>query len=297
LPISTIVGVNLGRIAAAVAVTAAVGAAAPLAGAGARKPATDISENWAGYTVADTAAKPVVFTKVTATWQQPVLTCGAGDSRSAIWVGLGGVNPDSGELDQLGTNASCTAGKPQYNAFYDLIPDPGAIVKRFAIRAGDVITATVTTDKAGTVARFRMENLTSKIGFAGAIPVQPGARRSAEWIIEAPEGCDGALCGQADLANFGSVAFTKVSAIGNGAVGTILDPSWHATAESLTPPRAQISATGLSHGAVPRALAADGGSFKVVWRAHTVPVAPPDSKPAPVKKPPSVPYVAGPFSR
>jgi hypothetical protein len=281
------------RLVAVISVVAA--ALAGHAGAATPTVATDTSTNWAGYTLTDTATAPVSFTRATATWRQPALTCGAGASRSAIWVGLGGVNPDSGELEQLGTNGNCTAGKPQYSAFYDVIPNPGSIVKRFPVRAGDIITATVSTEKGGGLTKFRMVNLTSKLGVAGTLPVDPGERRSAEWIVEAPEGCNNTACAQADLANFGSVSFTKVATVGNGHTGTILDPRWQTTAESLRPPLAQIAATGLSHGAVPTPPSAGGSAFKVDWRGQTAAaILPPPQRPT-VKKKPS-PYIAGPRS-
>ena len=275
-----------------VVIAAFVGAAASSAAAAVPKPATDTSSNWAGYTLTDTPTTPVAFTRATATWKQPALTCGAGAARSAIWVGLGGVDTTSGALAQLGTNGNCGSGKAQYNAFYDVIPDPGVILKRFPIKAGDIIPATVSTAQGGAVAQFRIENLTSKLGVKGSVPVSPGERHSAEWIIEAPAGCNAAGCEQADLANFGAVSFSKVATVGNGHSGTVLDRRWRATAISMRPPLSQIAATGLSHGAVPAALAADGGSFKVEWRAHTAIVTPPAAnKPATAK--PKHPYIAG----
>jgi hypothetical protein len=283
------------RIAAAIVVAAAVSAVGSSAASAAPMPATDTSTNWAGYTLTDTAAKAVAFTRATATWKEPALTCGSGAPRSAMWVGLGGVNPDSGELEQLGTNGNCASGKAQYSAFYDVIPNPGVIVKRFPVKAGDVITATISSAKGGTVAQFRMENLTTKLGFSGTVPVDPGARRSAEWIVEAPEGCNNAGCQQADLANFGLVSFTKLAIVGNGHSGTILDSRWHATAVALIPPHAQILATGLSHGAVPEALAANGSSFTIAWRSHTAAVTPPPATQQPANpKAGGGPYIAAP---
>jgi hypothetical protein len=250
-------------------IVAVLAAAVAGASAAAPTPGTDISENWAGYTVADSAAAPVAFTRATATWKEPKLTCRAGASRSSVWVGLGGVNPDSGELEQLGTNANCVSGKPQYNAFYDVIPNPGVTVARFPVKAGDVIVVTLTSEQGGAKAGFTMKDLTTKLGFRGTLSVDPGARRSAEWIVEAPSGCNDAGCEQADLANFGTVSFSKVGVTGNGHAGTVLDPRWHATAESLRPALSQIEATGLSHGAVPVKLAPSGSSFEVEWRKRT----------------------------
>jgi peptidase A4-like protein len=279
------------RIVAAIGLVAAVGAPAPCASTLAPKPATDTSTNWAGYTIADTGATPVSFTQVTATWKQPALSCGAGAAGSAVWVGLGGANAGAGGLVQIGTNANCNAGKSRYFAFYEVTPAPGVGVKNFGINAGDTIIVAVVFGK-GNVVGFRMENLTRNLAFAIGVPASPVARRSAEWIIEAPAACRGSVCGQADLANFGSVSFTKAAAVGSGHVGTILDRNWHATAVTLTPPHSQVAVTGLSHGAAPTALATDGSSFRVVWRSHvTTPLVP---APKPVSKNPGSQYIAGP---
>ena len=280
-----------GRIVAATAVVAAVGVVGPIASAATPKPGTDTTTNWAGYTVVDSAATPVSFTFATATWKQPALTCGAGASRTAIWVGLGGAT-GSQDLEQLGTDSDCAAGKAQYAAFYDVVPNPGGVVKRFPIRAGDILAVTVSTAQGGADVRFRMENVTRKLVFSGSLPVPPGERHSAEWIVEAPSGCNNVACEQADLANFGTVSFTKVATVGNGHSGTILDPRWHATADSLRPALSQIVDTGLSHGAAPEALAGNGSSFEVEWLSHTAIVTHRTNPKPPAAKP--APYIAGP---
>jgi hypothetical protein len=269
------------------AVAAALGASASSARTPAPKPATDVSTNWSGYSVTEPAGKPVSFTRATATWKQPRATCGTGDGRAAIWVGLGGAGSSSSGLAQIGTTADCRSGKPGYTAFYEVTPSPAVFVERFTIGAGDTITATVSI-AAGTVS-FRIDNLTNRLRFTGSLPATAADHRSAEWIVEAPAGCTGAACGQASLANFGSVSFTKVAVVGNGHAGTLLDPKWHTTAISLTPSRRQIASTGLSHGAVPKALAADGSSFTIVWRSQTAPAAEPTPNPVAAKP---GPYIA-----
>ena len=86
----------------------------------------EISSNWSGYAAisADPAA-PVAFTDVTATWRQPKSTCTTHRvSSAAFWVGLGGYDPASTSLEQLGTAADCdgNAKAATYYAWWSSCP-------------------------------------------------------------------------------------------------------------------------------------------------------------------------------
>lgn len=91
-------------------------------------PAT--SANWAGYAVTgSTTGAPATFTRVFAAWVQPTATCVQGQATySAFWVGLGGYNPGSQALEQVGTIAvdvmtESAVGSPMLKARAPLILD------------------------------------------------------------------------------------------------------------------------------------------------------------------------------
>src|SRR4051794_22864750 len=96
---------------------------ASLAAVPAAEAATDTSTsaNWAGYAVHGSGVK---FRRVSATWTVPSIDCSTGgDSWSAHWVGLGGFSESAPALEQVGTDADCTAsGRATYSAWYELVP-------------------------------------------------------------------------------------------------------------------------------------------------------------------------------
>ena len=105
----------------AIAVPAAVAATAA-----ARQLPDQVSTNWAGYaavTGASTHAFAKRFTSVSGSWVQPTATCVPGQPTfSAFWVGLGGYRVSSRSLEQIGTEADCSAaGAISYYAWYEYV--------------------------------------------------------------------------------------------------------------------------------------------------------------------------------
>ena len=212
------------RLLAPLAAVATLVAAAPASAA--------TSSNWAGYAVTRSGS---TFKKVTGTWVQPAVDCTAGErTYSAYWVGLGGYHSDSGALEQVGTEADCTSsGGVHYEAWYELVP-AGAVTLDMRVRPGDRLSASVTVT--GHRVRMRIADETT-----GAVAVKTRTARtvdtrSAEWIVEAPSLCDGAgRCETQPLADFGTAAFTRVSATSAGGhTGTLTDANWTRTPISLT---------------------------------------------------------------
>ena len=81
------------------------------------------SENWAGYVVNSNDGSG--FSAVSGQWKTPRVDCTANSqsSYSAYWVGLGGGGQQSDALEQIGTQADCTAsGTATYYAWYELVP-------------------------------------------------------------------------------------------------------------------------------------------------------------------------------
>ena len=176
---------------------------------------------------------PVTYTNVTGTWVQPKVTCAAGESYSAFWVGLGGFAADSQALEQIGTESNCTAsGRAVYAAWYEILPAP-SIPIRMKIRPGDRITTAVLVQ--GTQVILQITNRTTHVRVTKRATVAAPDLTSAEWIAEAPSECSSSgLCQTLPLANFGAVAFTSSAATGDGHAGTISDPAWTATPIELS---------------------------------------------------------------
>ena len=228
---------------------------------------TETSTNWAGYAV--THRKP--FTSVTGRWVQPAATCDQLSSTySAFWVGLGGFSTNSFAVEQTGTLANCSAGSPSYTAWYELYPKT-PVMLRIAVRPGDTLSATVSVSKK-TVA-IRLKNVTTGKRFTKKLQMTRPDLGSAEWVTEAPSGCDYAgNCSTLPLTNFGTVAFSHASASIKGHRGRISDPTWLETTIEL---HGDLNDPGhpsqAGANAIPGSLGPDGGSFAVTWQQLTPP--------------------------
>jgi hypothetical protein len=263
-----------GRAAALAVAFVCVLAAAPVGRAAiwhgpARFGGTQVSSNWAGYAVAAASpAKP--FTTVTGRWIQPAATCGDSDTYSAYWVGLGGFASGSFAVEQTGTQANCSLGSPTYVAWYELYPAP-AFNLRMAVQPGDLMSATVTVVK--RTVYVRLKNVTTGKLFTKKLKMRRPDLGSAEWIAEAPTGCDfSGNCTTLPLTNFGTVDFSHSSAAVKGHKGRISDPRWNSTSielhGDLNDPQHPSQA---GANAIPGVLGPDGGSFSVSWQELTPP--------------------------
>ena len=228
---------------------------------------TETSSNWAGYAV--THRKP--FTSITGKWVQPTATCAdLSSTYSAFWVGLGGFSANSFAVEQTGTLANCSDGSPAYTAWYELYPKP-PVMLRTAIHPGDTLSATVSVSKKTVV--IRLKNVTTGKLFRRKLHMNRPDLGSAEWVAEAPSGCDYAgNCATLPLTNFGTVAFSHGTATVKGHKGRISDPVWSETTielrGDLNDPNNPSQA---GANAVPRALGPDGGSFAIDWQQLTPP--------------------------
>jgi Peptidase A4 family len=270
--------VRIARIGAAVVAATWVGVVVGAGVADAAGAVPDSSTNWAGYVVSERVGMPTSFTSVTATWKQPKSACASGVAGSAFWVGLGGYGDGATGLVQIGADADCTAAnEPRYSAWYDMPPSPGVFLK-LRIDAGDTVTASVSVNALRTRALVRIANTTTGASFSKTLPESSPDLSSAEWIAEAPAACDRFGCRTVSLANFGSVAFTRIAAVAGGRRGTITDARWTATPVRLVPrSHHRFFSPGFSGaggsastaGAAPEALAPDGRSFSILWNAHS----------------------------
>jgi Peptidase A4 family len=198
--------------ACAVALVAAAAADAHVASpAGVRfdpnkKISQSTSSNWSGYSAINGR-----YTSVSASWTQPTASCTSTTTYSSFWVGLDG--DGSSTVEQTGTSADCSGGSPRYYAWSEMYPK-FPVTLSVAVRPGDSISASVTTDGNG---RFTLM-LTNKTNGQSSTTSQklPRARlASAEVIAEAPSSSGGVL----PLTNFGTANFSAATvnglAIGN----------------------------------------------------------------------------------
>ncbi len=237
---------------------------------------SQVSTNWAGYaaiTGASTHAFARRFTSISGSWTAPSATCVPGQPTfSAFWVGLGGYRQTSHSLEQVGTEADCSAaGAISYYAWYEYVPAGPHTIHAIPVSPGDSITASV-------VVRGKRATVTIADTTTGATYRHAKVMRSphpdvgaAEWIAEAPSNCDRSDCTPLTLTNFGSVAFTNASATAVGRdgrhQGAIDDPAWTYGAINLQ--ASPGGGLGLSHAlrsaATVGVLATTGDAFNVTY--------------------------------
>lgn len=235
--------------------------------------AAEVSTNWAGYAVSP-PSNGKRFTSVTGRWIQPAATCDGLQTYSAFWVGLGGFARGSFGVEQTGTQANCSFSQPYYVAWYELFPAP-PVNLRMQVRPGDLISATVTVNKQTVLIWLR--NASTGELFTKRLKLKRADLSSAEWIAEAPTGCDYAgACTTLPLTNFGTVDFSHGTAAVKGHRGRISDARWSATAIELHGDLDDpVHPTQAGANALPGALGGDGGSFRVSWQDLTPPPPPP----------------------
>jgi Peptidase A4 family len=205
------------------------------------------SNNWSGYAL--TGSGP--YESVSASWTQPAVNCATTrNGYSAFWTGIDGDTSET--VEQTGTEANCSAGRPVYGAWYELFPKPSVAIAEPVV-PGDQFTASVTyLGKAvfGLISKFTLVLSDSTRGWTRTVTawIRTPKLGSAEAIAEAPSDVFGVL----PLSDFGTVGFTGFSADGT-------------TVAAATPglePLTMVTALGAVK-AQPSALGA--GSFSDTW--------------------------------
>lgn len=219
--------------------------------------------NWAGYVATPAAGSPT-FTSAAGAWRQPAPICHRrdGGAAAAVWVGIGGFDAGTDELQQIGTMARCDRhGRPVESAWFALLPYPPHTIA-LRVRAGDTLAASVALSS--TTVRLQLINRTENWSFTRTIAWGPADATSAEWIVEAPLNCVFQTCRQAALANFSALTFTEINATTGGQLGTLAHCPWTVTAVDLTP-RAPDALGAASGSAAPGPLDSSGSTFTVTW--------------------------------
>jgi hypothetical protein len=251
----------------ATAGTLAVTAAPASASASTQAPEA-VSANWAGYVVGDA---PGSFSRVSGSWVVPTDNCTASDGDAAFWVGLGGTDQESGSLEQVGTEANCTSGSPDYYAWYELVPS-APVRLDLAVSPGDHISASVAVS--GSEVTVALTDQTTGGSATKTLTMSDPDTSSAEWIAEAPSECGQGItdCQPLPLADFGTATFTDASATAAGHTGSISDSSWTAQPVALSgsDPGAGFGDPGFASlgsgaGASPSGLSSSGSAFSVSW--------------------------------
>jgi hypothetical protein len=257
---------NTPRLISALAVVGSIACVAvPSASAATVDGQSASSANWSGY-VAGGGTSNTQYSSISGSWVEPSAKCGSGQGYSAFWVGLGGAGDQSQGLEQVGTEADCTAtGSSSHFAWYELVP-AAPVRLDLSISPGDHVAGKVTVN--GTNVTVTLSDSTTGQSTTKNLQMSNPDVSSAEWIAEAPSSCDGSgSCQPLPLTDFGNVSFSNATATANGHTGTISDSSWTAQPVQLDGGASGagfVSATS-SAGAVPSGLSSDGSSFAVSW--------------------------------
>ena len=154
------------------------------------------SSNWSGY-----ATISGHYTRVSASWTEPTVTCSSTSSYAAFWVGLDG--DGSNTVEQTGSDSDCQGGSPTYYAWYEMYPKFPVNISD-PVHPGDVMSASVTS---GNNSSFKLviSDGTQGWTFQTTKTLRSARLASAEAIAEAPSSQSGVL----PLADFGSVNFSS----------------------------------------------------------------------------------------
>jgi hypothetical protein len=179
--------------------------------------------NWSGYVATGRS-----FRAVSARWTEPVVTCTAGATAFASWVGIDGYG--SSTVQQTGVATSCSGGRPVHRAWFETVPDP-PVYHSFPVHPGDEIAAEVA--RSGDTYTMTIRNLTRGGSRSVARTSAGAAAASAEIAVEAQQG---------GFPRFGAVRFT-----GATVDGAPLDAS-SATAIDATGSTGFLTSTGRTSG-------------------------------------------------
>ena len=207
--------------------------------------------NWAGY--ADSSNTHGAFTKVSAAWTVPSVTCTAEDRITSDWVGLDGFT--SSTVEQDGTVSQCFEGRAVYYTWYEMYP-ANTIAVGTTVAAGDKIRASVSrSGSAYTLAVTDSTRGANSFTRHATCATTTCLDTSAEWIAERPAYSIGIV----PEAQFATVPFSAASETAGGRTSTI--SGYSGTNFDIT----TIDATG-SYDIASVSGLTGGNAFKATWR-------------------------------
>ncbi len=203
------------------------------------------STNWAGY--ADTGSS---FSKVSATWTEPSVTCsGTSEQLAAFWVGIDGYSSSSVEQD--GTIIECYRRTAYQYTWWEMYPTNDIQVVGETLAAGDAIASTVT--RSGTSYTLTVTDSTHPANsFTEKESCSSCANSSAEWIAEAPSSGSSIY----PLADFKSWTAANASVTEGTTSGVI---------SSFTDDEITMINGSKQTKALPSSLNGSGNGFSVTW--------------------------------
>lgn len=181
------------------------------------------SSNWFGYGQGAAQKGVKLFHAITGEWTVPkVSQHRKGQAEySSDWIGIGGGCVNSGctvgdnTLIQTGTEQDVSAkGKPSYQAWWELIPQPATPIKNLKVSAGDRMSASI-TEVATQTWKITITDLNTKKSYT-TTTAYTSSEDTAEWIEETPL-ILGANAGFAPLPNLTSPHFIKATTNGQPA--------------------------------------------------------------------------------
>ena len=197
--------------------------------------AAEQSSNWFGYNQGTLEQEslghgPMMFHAVTGDWNVPaVRRHGArrGGQYSATWAGIGGGCVDTActvtdnTLIQAGTEQDVINGKPQYSAWWEVIPAPSVTINGMTIGPGDHVHVDIHETIAGSeVWSLSLSDITRNESFTQTVAYSSNYA-TAEWVSETPL-IVGTSAGFAALPRLSKVIFDNASTNG-GPAGLVTD--------------------------------------------------------------------------
>jgi hypothetical protein len=202
------------------------------------------SNNWAGY-----VDRAHIYDLARATWRQPKVRCGSGDSIAAFWVGLDGYT--SPTVEQDGTLAYCHHGRPTYYTWWEMYPRNDVQLMHASVKPGDKVTSSVV--RHGTRYTLKVVDHTHPgNSFQRFTNCAVCKNSSAEWIAERVTGAHGLT----PLSHFSHMSFFAAKE----GVGTARGSISKYLHDSLT----MVDGKGATM-ASPTELKKDGRLFGVTW--------------------------------
>ena len=159
------------------------------------------------------AGTPGTFTRVSASWSEPAVSCSAAQTFSSFWVGLDGDGTST--VEQTGTEADCADSAATYQGWFEMFP-AAPVFYNETVTPGDAMSASVVANGGGSFT-LTLADATqgwTKVTNETSDTAQLG---SAEIIAEAPSDGNGDVL---PLSNFGAVTFTD-ALIDTTAIGTL----------------------------------------------------------------------------